>query len=513
MANILSICDEWFSNRGGISTFNRSLCQAFAAAGHDVGCLVPFALDEEMDHATKSRVRLIQCPRLPGLSTEAALCLPIVTDKRPDIVIGHGHVTGQVAAARVHSYYPGAKRIHVFHTLPDEIEWHKPDREEDPAQRVSQKQTTDAQLAMTANLAIGVGPRLTDSWNTHMSGIRGGVAVHRVIPGLPEAESVTPPPRFECLLLGRLEDRILKGVDIAAAAMSIVVRDEQFRGAQEPKLVLRGAVPGTSAELRQYVIEAATIDILCTIKEYTSHQESIREDIKRSSLLLMPSRVEGFGLVAFEAIAHGVPVLVSQRSGVGELLLEIAKTVPDLAFVKDFVVDVTGNISIDASRWAESIKRILLKREECFGDMARLRRFLIDNRYWEKAVSVILNGLTLPIRIPESPAMLPDQLQFAAGIANTSPTEAVSTLAGLVDEEMASMLASRGIAKRGLRRESNAALMRHKGYLSPDDWKMYEKLIGWRNRISHRGDNITTEEAQSLTKWVTELLARWSTLP
>jgi glycosyltransferase involved in cell wall biosynthesis len=36
----------------------------------------------------------------------------------------------------------------------------------------------------------------------------------------------------------------------------------------------------------------------------------------------MPSRHEGFGLVALEAISAGVPVLVSKESGLGRMLIE-----------------------------------------------------------------------------------------------------------------------------------------------------------------------------------------------
>lgn len=40
----------------------------------------------------------------------------------------------------------------------------------------------------------------------------------------------------------------------------------------------------------------------------------------KASVLLMPSRTEGFGLVGLEAIALGCPVLISEKSGLAELL-------------------------------------------------------------------------------------------------------------------------------------------------------------------------------------------------
>ena len=40
-------------------------------------------------------------------------------------------------------------------------------------------------------------------------------------------------------------------------------------------------------------------------------------------LVIMPSRTEGFGLAALEALSAGLPVLVSGNSGLGEALQEV----------------------------------------------------------------------------------------------------------------------------------------------------------------------------------------------
>ena len=63
----------------------------------------------------------------------------------------------------------------------------------------------------------------------------------------------------------------------------------------------------------------------------------------------MPSRTEGFGLTALEAMSGGLPILVSGNSGFGEAL----KQVP---FGNQFVVD-----SDDPDRWAEAIKAVRKK--------------------------------------------------------------------------------------------------------------------------------------------------------
>jgi hypothetical protein len=53
---------------------------------------------------------------------------------------------------------------------------------------------------------------------------------------------------------------------------------------------------------------------------YTQDREQLYDELRAASVVLMPSWHEGFGLVAWEAIAAGVPLILSQQSGVYRLL-------------------------------------------------------------------------------------------------------------------------------------------------------------------------------------------------
>src|SRR5205807_1369605 len=92
-----------------------------------------------------------------------------------------------------------------------------------------------------------------------------------------------------------------------------------------------------------------------TVREYSEDLEAIQNDLRGASLLLMPSCVEGFGLVAMEAICMGVPILISEQSGIAEILPDgacdnILPTRPDALTPLD--AEVT-------KKWAEAITRIL----------------------------------------------------------------------------------------------------------------------------------------------------------
>jgi hypothetical protein len=55
---------------------------------------------------------------------------------------------------------------------------------------------------------------------------------------------------------------------------------------------------------------------------YTTDRTELFDDLKAASVAAMPSWHEGFGLVAWEAIAAGVPLILSKNSGVYELIAQ-----------------------------------------------------------------------------------------------------------------------------------------------------------------------------------------------
>ena len=56
---------------------------------------------------------------------------------------------------------------------------------------------------------------------------------------------------------------------------------------------------------------------------FNENREQLARLFCEVDLAIMPSRTEGFGLAALEALSAGLPVLVSGNSGLGEALKEI----------------------------------------------------------------------------------------------------------------------------------------------------------------------------------------------
>ncbi|MFD4156004.1 glycosyltransferase [Streptomyces hydrogenans] len=389
---VLAVATEWSSSQGGLSTFNRELCCALAKAGAAVYCIVLTATPTELTSATDAGVTLLPAPLSAGESDDMRLSNrpalpPGVT---PRLVIGHSRITGPAARRLTDVFYPQARRLHFIHMAPDEIEWHKSGRETDAGLRAEQRTEVERELGVSAYRVVTVGPRLHDQFLTEFT--KSPLQPLRLDPGFDIVGSAglpTPPDGkpFRVLLLGRTEDSEIKGVRLAAAACGQadkwLFQDAEAR----VRLVVRGARAGTGEDERRTISEfSGNTDLQVVVREYTAKIDAIDHDLETASLVLMPSRSEGFGLVGLEAITRGVPVLVSSASGLGQLLNEtLGRT------ANRFVVPVTGEMVKDTDAWARAVDRILRDRESAFQRVAELRDLLGEKVTWAAASDVVLS--------------------------------------------------------------------------------------------------------------------------
>ena len=192
-----------------------------------------------------------------------------------------------------------------------------------------------------------------------------------------------------CLLLGRAEDEHLKGLDIAARALGQLLQQQAGLFSVEPELIIRGAAPKTGDQLREKLISIGGARLNLRVKVYTPQLERITEDIRRASVVLMPSRREGFGLVGLEAIKEGIPVLISSKSGLGELLKnKLASEISERS-----VVAVSGDLETDSRVWANAVELVLRDREVAFARAAELQALLSGSLSWERSVRMFFDAL------------------------------------------------------------------------------------------------------------------------
>ncbi len=118
------------------------------------------------------------------------------------------------------------------------------------------------------------------------------------------------PPDGYALVVGTLEPR--KGLDVALAATRLA----QWRALP---LLVAGPRGWGDVELRA----DGSVQLLGRVTD-----PDLAVAYSRASVVLVPSRAEGFGLPALEAMAHGVPVVVSEAPALVEVAGGAALVVP-----------------------------------------------------------------------------------------------------------------------------------------------------------------------------------------
>jgi glycosyltransferase involved in cell wall biosynthesis len=130
--------------------------------------------------------------------------------------------------------------------------------------------------------------------------------------GVPDQLFAQPHNELDYVLFFGRVDWFHKGLDVLLDAMKILVR-------QQPRLRLKIAGRGTDGQRVRDTARALGIDQQVEILGAV-------DDAKRAELLagarvfLMPSRFEGFGLAAAEAMAAGVPVIASDAGSLPEVV-------------------------------------------------------------------------------------------------------------------------------------------------------------------------------------------------
>ena len=212
-------------------------------------------------------------------------------------------------------------------------------------ERISKGETkhqVEVELCKLADQVVAVGPKLAEAFSGYLRPCGKDQDVFNLTPGIfSEFAGVKQASQerssFTVLVFGRgdNEDFQLKGYDIAAQAIA-ELNDTTY------KLVFVGATRGEEDLLLKHGIDRSQL----RVRRFNESREQLAQLFCEVDLAIMPSRAEGFGLAALEALSAGLPVLVSGNSGFGEAL----KKIP---FASNCVVQ-----SDDPKDWANVIKAI-----------------------------------------------------------------------------------------------------------------------------------------------------------
>ncbi|XP_077869682.1 uncharacterized protein LOC100372804 [Saccoglossus kowalevskii] len=389
--SILVVNDEWGTAKGGISTINREVAITAANNGIDVHALTLSTTSEDKDDAFENGVTLIT-PKIKKHLQDK--------DPRPDwfvlhesffptlgcnvtgveTIIGHLPITGNEAISLKEELFPGKKLVLFNHVIPEDIE---PYKDGWTPEKVQNRERALFEIAAKADVVFSVGPRMYRHFENKYRAYTSKTVCHKKFLPQPskrffdiEIRKPKDDGQMQILTFGRiLGVEELKGYDIVAKAVGRAVKTlRKVKPQCSPVWVIRGVPKEEHQQTREFLNKSHDCDFL-EIKLYPyGTQDDIRMDLKQSHVCVMGSRSEPFGLVGMEAIASGLPVLVTANSGLADFLYESFRLE-----AKEMVVDVgVGEIGTgkDIEIWADRVTQILMDYDYAFKFAQRMKKSL-----------------------------------------------------------------------------------------------------------------------------------------
>ena len=381
---------EWGSTKGGLSTINRELAIQLAKNDNvEVTMYLPLCSEEDERAAGGFGVCLLKAKKKPGYDPIDWLA-STPRDHCMDVVIGHGiHLGRQVPMIKC--LHPACKWIQVVHTDPEELGMFKDYA--DPTVKGEKKHQAEVELCKLADQVVAVGPKLTEALACYLHFCGKDQDVINLTPGIfTEFAHVNHGTEergiFRVLVFGRgdSEDFCLKGYDIAARAVA-KLKDEE----RSFKLVFVGSPYGEEEKLMERFLKEGISPSQLIVRS-AKDREQLAKQFYEADLVIMPSRTEGFGLTALEALSAGLPVLVSGNSGFGKALKEVpygSNCVVNSEFNNEDPMKCT-----EAKNWAEAIKTVWgKKREVRLKEAVLLRQSYAETYKWQGQCSTLVEKM------------------------------------------------------------------------------------------------------------------------
>ena len=370
------LSSEWRSSTDGdLSTINRELAIQLAKHSNvEVSVFLPQCSEEDRNNAASHDVQLVVAETLPGLNPVESLMF-VPDGHVMDCVVGHGVTLGkQVQVIRKLHH---CKWIQVVHTAPEELGMYK------SISQGEQLQTIEVALCENADQVVAIGPKLTDAYKRYLRCSQKEQNVFDLTPSvfsefLEVKQAVEERRTFSVLVIGSgdsCEDFILKGYDLAAQAIA-ELKDKSYQ------LTFVGAPRGRGDEIADKLLQHGIDHNQLTVCSFSDRREVLANLFCEVDLAIMPSKTEGFGINALEALSAGLPVFVSGNSGFGEALKEVP-------LGSQCVID-----SEDPKVWAREIKAVRQKKRSVrLAETKILREKYLEMYSWEKPIRSLVERM------------------------------------------------------------------------------------------------------------------------
>ena len=374
MLHVTLLGGEWSSSAGGLSTINREL--AIHLSNHSavkVSLLVPKGgcNFEEIREAHTYGITIVEAKRRAAFDRLDWLSSP-PKDHVMDIVVGHGVKLGrQVQFIRDSAQFPNCKWVQVVHTAPEDKCY------DDSISKGETKHESEVELCKLADLVVPVGPRLKEAYTSYLQRCKTDQDVLSITPGLFQREfgdlvakqDPNEDGEFKVLLFGRGDDEDfeLKGYNIAAQAFT-----DQRLNNKRYHLIFVGAPEGKQEEVREKLLQRGIAEAQLTVRKFIQSRDRLKDLLCEADLVIMPSKSEGFGLVALEALSAGLPILVGSKSGIAKALENVPNGYSCIVFFDD------------PAKWAEAIEAVRVRHRMRLEEIKALKASYGEIYSWKE---------------------------------------------------------------------------------------------------------------------------------
>ena len=385
--NVTLLGDEWGSSAGGLSTINRELAIHLSQqSGVNVSLLCPekACSTEEIREANGYGITIVEAKERAAYDRLDWLSIP-PQDHFMDIVVGHGVKLGrQVQFIRDSAQFPNCKWVQVVHTAPEDLSRYK--CYSDPISKGETKHESEVELCKLADLVVPVGPKLKEAYTSYLQRCKTDQDVLSITPGLFQREfgdlvakqDPNEDGEFKVLLFGRGDDEDfeLKGYNVAAQAFT----DQRLKNKPYHPIFV-GAPEGKQEEVREKLPQRGIAEAQLTVRKFIQCRERLKDLLCEVDLAIMPSKSEGFGLVALEALSAGLPILVDSKSG-------FAKTLENVPNGFTCIVN-----SDDPAEWEKAIEAVRVRHRMRLEEIKALRASYGEMYSWKAQCEALAKKL------------------------------------------------------------------------------------------------------------------------
>jgi len=410
MKYIIIFSTHWGYQEGGINSFNYDFCihlgKLVPKEKINVTCIT--YTDPKLANASvasEHNVNLLSLEVDHNFSIQRHLrqiktAINKITDGEQYIFVGHDVFTGDVANF-LRDEYDNSISV-VFHHM-DYESYYTSKGDVSPID-LEKKREDQREVLSKADIVIAVGPKLKES-----AMLKTKREVQMVIPGLAKVDNW--PHKNEKLIamtFGRYDPRTdnLKQMRLAAIAFkNFVVANEMMAGPDPALRIIGIQDPKDEIALKNVYVDEGDPFLRILALPYQTKREKLLEELSQASVCLMLSIHEGFGLAGFEAIAAGVPLILSENSGLYEFLnTEIRKEDFEKYGLLPLYISGSNDGSInkkDIENVSKALYRTRDKRDSFQLGILDLKKKLLPKYTWAQTVVQFLRALKFDSQLIE----------------------------------------------------------------------------------------------------------------